>query len=1087
MSDQFQKLTAKLSELFELEKADLDFGIHRIIKARQQHIRIFLGIDPPAEDDPAAPTLKKIVRREMGVLNTADLQRQLQASEENIKEEFGKRAFDQSGRLTDGAAIDTSEGQSYLSLFDQLSTSAEESNAQLEAEIYSHLTTFFSRYYDEADFISKRRIKAGAEPYAIPYSGEEVMLHWANKDQYYIKSSKDLKDYTFTLVTKSGEKRVQFKCERQDPVLNNNNAKREFHLDDEAQIEITENTLVIPFHFRIVEKTRTQPEQKTWIASILTQLPLEWQSDLQKIPDGSKNNLITRHLNNYTRKNEADFFIHKHLSKFLNGELDFYIKNEVMHLDDIDTKSPDYLSAQVRKIKAIRNIARHLITFLAQLENFQKKIWLKKKTVTETHYCFTLDRLFALENSAEIIEKILAGLDHKIRRYDGEMRSQHDEWIKLYAIDELADYPADGKLTEKFLRAHDKLMLDTVFYGQALQYQILAQIPDIDSSLDGLLIHSENFQALNLLQERYREKVKCVYIDPPYNTSENTFIYKNQYKHSSWLSMIANGIGITRGIMHDSAVLMAAIDDTESARLRFLLEIQFLESNFLGTIAVEVNPAGQNIRPNVPARSHDYFHIYAKHIEDSSMILRSLTSDEIKQYKEKDSEGRFYWDNLRRRGGNSRPTDRPKQWYPIFVEGMKLRIPQMNYDEPKKSWILQESPKGSEVVIWPIDPKGEKRIWRSNPAGTQERIERGEISVIEKAGRQEISLKSREPEGRKPKTLWSDSKYSATSYGTKFIIDILGNGHHFSYPKSIHLTQDAIGYWAEPNSITIDFFAGSGTTGHAIINLNRIDSEMRKYILVEMGDHFDTVLMPRIQKVVYSADWKDGKPVTSTKGASVAEGELKLEDDEEPIQTGINGVSHAFKYLRLESYEDALNNLDLGRDRSADLLGLGDQVRVEYLFSYLLDVETRGHLMNLDRFRDPWACQLKIHDPHSSKSEPRNIDLIETFSYLIGLTVRELRVRDGFLTLEGENPEGNTILIIWRKTSEDGSSDWQATSEAQLRAFAKDKLRLNPADTEYHAIYLNGDHTLEDPLSKIHCTEEIFYQRLFEHTGNPDD
>lgn len=438
----FDKLVSKLSELFELEKADLDFGIHRIIKARQKHIRIFLGLDLPPAGDTGAPTLQKIVQREMGELNTVEVERQLEAATAKISTNYGKLAFDESGALADGPAKTSADGQQWLTLHEQLDSGSVQANLQLEAEIYSHLTEFFSRYYDEADFLSKRRIKAGDAPYAVPYSGEEVMLHWANKDQYYIKSSKDLKDYTFTLPERFEGKRVQFKCERQDPVLNNNNAKREFHLDEEAEIQIADDHLVVPFHFKIVDKTRTQPETKKWIESIVSQLPPEWQQALNHTPEGAKNNLITRHLSNYTRKNESDFFIHKHLGKFLRGELDFYIKNEVMHLDDIDTKSTDYLATRVRLIKALRTIARHIITFLAQLENFQKKLWLKKKYVTETHYCITLDRLFAAENGETLIAAVLEHCETKIRRYDGELRSQRDEWVKLYSIDELEDLPA---------------------------------------------------------------------------------------------------------------------------------------------------------------------------------------------------------------------------------------------------------------------------------------------------------------------------------------------------------------------------------------------------------------------------------------------------------------------------------------------------------------------------------------------------------------------------------------------------------------------------------------------------------------------
>ena len=220
-----------------------------------------------------------------------------------------------------------------------------------------------------------------------------------------------------------------------------------------------------------------------------------------------------------------------------------------------------------------------------------------------------------------------------------------------------------------------------------------------------------------------------------------------------------------------------------------------------------------------------------------------------------------------------------------------------------------------------------------------------------------------------------------------------------------------------------------------------------------MGEYFDTVLKPRIQKVVYSPDWKDGKPTRRDAG-----------------------ISHCFKYLRLESYEDTLNNLEL-ENRSADLLGLPVEVQEEYLIRYMLDIETRGSLMNLQRFTDPWGCTLKIYDRKTGEARPKVIDLIETFNYLLGLRVREQKAREGFLTIEGENPAGETVLVIWRKLS--GESYWQIMDNAALNAFVANVLRVNPADTEYAAIYINGDTTLEDPHKKILLTEQVFHELMF--------
>jgi len=963
MSDPFDKLAATLSKLFELEKADLDFGIHRIIKARQRHIRVFLGLEEPPAGDPGAPTLKAIVRREMGELNVVELDRQIDTTAAKIKTDYGKLAFDAAGVLTAGPARESADGQLLLRLQEERDSGGDRSNAQLEAEIYSHLTEFFSRYYDEADFLSKRRIKGGAAPYAVPYSGEEVMLHWANKDQYYIKSSKDLKDYTFTLPDSLGGGRVQFKCERQDPVLNNNNAKREFHLDDEAAIEAGPDRLVIPFHFKIVDRTRTQPETKAWIAHLLERLPVEWQRALTQKPEGAVNDLITRHLANYTRKNEADFFIHKHLGRFLRGELDFYIKNEVMHLDDIDEKSTDYLATRVRLIKALRNIARHLITFLAQLENFQKKLWLKKKYVVETQWCITLDRIFAMGKDGEaLVQTLLDHVDTPIRRYDGRMRSQKDEWIQLYAIDEAADWPKGGKLTADFLKAHDKLMLDTVFFPESFKWRLLGAIEDLDGAMDGLLVHSENFQALNLLQERYREKVKCVYIDPPYNTDASAITYKNGYKSSTWMALMQDRVDITPSLLKEDGVISVAIDDAQQRELNFCISNSF-SGNILGTFCVRSNPSGRPTQSGYSV-SHEYL-IFAGKSHNSTIGRLPPTEDQSARFNQSDADGSFEWRNLRREGSNSDRIARPALYYPVYICGNKFRIPKMSWNEITRAWVVEDDPEVDEVVILPNNEEGEEKTWRWEWRKVNESAE--DIAVREdRSGNPYLYYKRRPNElGVVSVSSWFDSKYSATEHGTA-VLKKLFRTNSFSYPKSIFATIDALylGGLNRKVEIALDYFAGSGTTGHAVINLNREDSGSRKYILVEMGDHFDTVLKPRIQKVVYSADWREGKPTSPE-----------------------TGVSHAFKYLRLESYEDALNNLGLGEDRTPDLLGLGDRVREEYLFSYLLDVETRGHLLNLDRFRDPWGCQLKIHDPHTGKSEARVVDLVETFHYLLGLTV----------------------------------------------------------------------------------------------------
>uniref|UniRef100_UPI003AF92DC8 site-specific DNA-methyltransferase n=1 Tax=Thiolapillus sp. TaxID=2017437 RepID=UPI003AF92DC8 len=861
---QRERLINLLKELFQLDQPELDFGFYRIMHAKAGQVPDFLQND-----------LLAIIQDAFGEADEARIAEAKAAWEaaRQQAEDFGAPNPDEAPKGKEAKAA-------------YEATKASGSN---EGDVYDHLYRFFERYYDQGDFMSRRyfarETDGKAAPYAVPYDGREVYLHWANKDQYYIKTSEYLSNFTFdpTQATEYREahgellegKPLKVHCRivvasegEHNNVKVSEQTERYFIIHDAEPVKLEtgengEPELVIQFEYRAdPEKTG---QEGTWRKKRLDEAAERIKATLGELdkagdyvtalmtpaPTEKEKNrtLLEKYIAKYAARNTMDYFIHKDLGGFLRRELDFYIKNEVMRLDDVEHADAPKVETWLAKVKVLRKIARHLIDFLAQLEDFQKKLWLKKKFVVDTQYCITLDRI-----PEAFYPEIAAN------------EAQREEWVRLFFIDELEGYSAP--LTVDFLKANDKLVLDTQFFEESFKARLVASIENIDEQCDGVLVHSDNSQALRLLQKRYREQVKCTYIDPPYNTSENAFLYKNTYKHSSWLSMMANGLNIAPNLMQRSSVLMCAIDDTEYSNLKTLLFNTFGDDNYVGTIAAEVNPAGQNIRPNVPARSHDYFHIFAKDIEAISMILRGLTPEERKQYKEKDKKGRFYWDNLRRRGGNSRPTDRPKQWFPLYIKGKQVRVPGMEWSDSDKKWNIKEAANDDETEVWPIDPKGEKRIWRVNPDGARSRIADGEISVIDKAGRQEVSLKSREPEGKKPKTLWSESKYSATSHGTKLLLDILGPGLHFSYPKSIHLTTDTIRYWTGETALVLDFFAGSGTTGHSVINLNREDGGKRKYILAEMGNYFDTVLKPRIAKVIYSKDWKNGKPIARDTGIS---------------------------------------------------------------------------------------------------------------------------------------------------------------------------------------------------------------------------
>jgi adenine-specific DNA-methyltransferase len=282
----------------------------------------------------------------------------------------------------------------------------------------------------------------------------------------------------------------------------------------------------------------------------------------------------------------------------------------------------------------------------------------------------------------------------------------------------------------------------------------------------------------------------------------------------------------------------------------------------------------------------------------------------------------------------------------------------------------------------------------------------------------------------------------------------------FSTQKPISLIKRMMLMTSDKRSCVLDFFAGSGTTGHAVINLNREDGGTRKYFLVEVGAHFDTVLKPRLQRVVYSDVWRDGKPVSRTQG-----------------------LSHCFKYIRLESYEDALNNLSVKRSQQQDLqLEHDDDLREQYILSYMLDVECRGSqsLLNVESFRDPDQYKLRID--RNGETQLVNVDLIETFNWLLGLTVKHISVvplkkgQTGVRVVEGMNLDGDRVLVLWRNLDE--------TDNDTLDEWFK-KQDYNTKDQEYDLIYVNGDNNLEnlrrgDQTWKVRLIEEEFQQLMFD-------
>jgi adenine-specific DNA-methyltransferase len=1090
MNEKYEKLKTLLRELFQLDQPDLDFGIYRIMHARAAEITSFLDKD-----------LLPQVRQAFAIYKASD--------KTELEKDLAK-AIQQASDL--GADPDTMPKVKELRA--RLSGATVDVDA-LESEVYDHLFSFFRRYYSEGDFLSKRVYKAGV--YAIPYEGEEVALHWANKDQYYIKTSEYLRDYAFRLRPESqtDPMRVHFRLVdvaegEHDNVKAAEGKDRVFILSAQdfmaEEVGAPGKELAIRFEYRPASLTdwpeaeregKTKPPAQKDLTSLATRRILStasatlipWIVDLGKSHLLSNNTEATysrleAHLRRYTARNTFDYFIHKDLGTFLRRELDFYIKNEVMHLDDVESETAPRVEQYLSKIKVVRRIAGKIIDFLAQLEDFQKKLWLKKKFVVETQYCLTLGCI------PEAFYAEIAAND-----------AQHQEWVRLFAINEIkGDLLTPGynkQLTPEFLKAYPTLVVDTRHFAADFTARLLEAMGDMDDRTDGVVVRSDNYQALSLMRARNRGQVRSIYIDPPYNTGNDQFIFKDRYQHSSWLAMMDDRLRLATDWMRDNSALFVSIDGNERDRLKKLADLVVGEERYLNTFVWINNLKGRQISERGAAGTHEYVLAYGGDgcgtFSASVGKFKSLMPSTYKGFDyetEKDNLGTYVSKNeLYNTNSKFNEETRPNLVFNIYYCPATGDIKFSNTgDEAKLAGYTKIPPKQNN------DGVHKYHAWR----WSREKIaaESFNLKFVSSGGQLRIYTKVRDFEVTVLKDTITDI---STSVGTEELSSLMGIVPFKDYPKPVSLVE-VFAAQSGPADVILDFFAGSGTTGHAVINLNREDGGHRKFILVEMADYFDTVLVPRIKKVTYTPEWKDGKPD-------------RLAKAEEATRS-----PRVMKVLRLESYEDTLNNLETRRTTAQQSLlelpeaqGVGG-LREEYLLRYMLDVETLGSqsLLNIESFADPTAYQLKVKRPGSDESRLVNVDLLETFNWLVGFTVQHIaaprtfsaeyerdsenrlrlkgRLRqaaDGpwwFRTVTGTTPDGRKTLVIWRKFTGDPEQDNLVLDEWFTRQGYSSK------DSEFDLIYVNGGNNLEnlktpDDTWKVRLIEEDFHRLMFDTEG----
>lgn len=346
------------------------------------------------------------------------------------------------------------------------------------------------------------------------------------------------------------------------------------------------------------------------------------------------------------------------------------------------------------------------------------------------------------------------------------------------------------------------------------------------SESDNLIIKGNNLLVISSLLKRYEGRVKCVYIDPPYNptSNANTFAYNNSFNRSTWLVFMKTRLQMAKRFLTSDGVLIVAIDKNEQPRLQILIEEIFPEYD-VDCITVIHNPRG-TIGTNF-SYTHEYA-IFVTPKGKKTICSRTLSEDEIE------------WSPLRNWGGESLRTDAKNCFYPIIVKDEKI-IGFGDVADDAFHPTSQTEQHGDKYYIYPIDTKGIERKWRY----ARQTVETIFDLLRVKKTRTGYDIEIGKNFGTY-KTVWTDSKFDASVNGTQLLKDLVPNTV-FSYPKSLYTVIECVNSVVkeDKDALILDFFGGSGTTGHAVMEINKQDGGHRRFILAEQMDYVETDTLVR--------------------------------------------------------------------------------------------------------------------------------------------------------------------------------------------------------------------------------------------------
>ena len=779
---------------------------------------------------------------------------------------------------------------------------------EFREELFDKLHAFFSRYFSKSGSICFAYTPGHIGVYEKVYTDEQdVVLFWKTRMLYYVKTDRIFRDLKVELDGRT----FFFDCSALQH--KKNNEKRQLVYD----LEKIEADGALRFTVKYSERGRITKSE-----AILKQLKKEGHA--------TREELLNKAFRVFERQSEVDYFINKDARGFLREQFDLWMYQYLFK------DGTAWTPARIAQLQALKEIAFRLIDFIAQFEDELVRIWNKPKFVRGSHYVITLDRIADREGGLRVIEAALKskGIDPQV-----------SEWRDLGLVDEKFDPSAilEGKGKPRKLAADWRFLpLDTIHFDKKFELELLALFDDLDNQLDGRLIKSENYQALNTFREKLEGTVKCCYIDPPYNTGGGGFPYSDHFVHASWASMMDDRLQASKSLLGEKGTLFASIDANERRNLETLMDSTFDRENRVEEIIWATN-ATKNQSPTY-STNHEYVEVYARslkavsadkrifrepkpgysemtelveklnpdypRIEDIEAAIQDLFKRHRDEFRAKLEEQDIEYDknldpwkglyNYCRAeyrdvaGKYIEETDAKANDAHIWIwQEADASMPQVKEDSQKAEFRDAKHPMFRFYKpIHPVTGKtcpAPKRgwAWPLKPQPTQ--------SQSFESLNADRRIYFGENENKTPRTKkfiheveTNVAKSVVMDYtdGEKQLTELFRKTRTFPNPKPTTLISRFILQTTDADEWVMDFFAGSGTTAHAVAEAYHTDRVRRKFLLVEAAEHFENTLLPRVKKVFAAKTWKGGKPVTLD-GPGLFCKVCSLEQYEEAIATAI--------------------------------------------------------------------------------------------------------------------------------------------------------------------------------------------------------